>query len=153
LASRWYVLSTKLNKEEILLKQLESQGYEVFYPRYILSNGKSKRINVKAYFPGYLFVHLDLSNVSLSTFQWMPNAEGLVCFETRPAYVPDALVHAIRKHVDKINITQVQAIEQALEESDRDSQRNSHDTAYPAILNSRLSSGERVQELLRMLQW
>ncbi len=152
MAGRWYVLSSKLNKEEVLLKQLESQGYEVFYPRCIVSNGKSRRMGVKSYFPGYIFIRLDLSSVSLSTFQWMPNAEGLVCFENRPAYVPDRLVDAIRRHVDNLNSAHVKKIKE-FELEGTISKRKLQDGAFPTILNSRLSSGERVQELMRMLQW
>ncbi len=107
LSGRWYVLSCKPNKEGILLRQLQSQGYEVFYPRHFSTNGKTGRLHIKAYFPGYLFIRLDLTQVGQSTFQWMPNAEGLVSFESRPAYVPDILIEAIKKHVEKINATRM----------------------------------------------
>ena len=153
MAGRWYVLCSKLNKEEILLKQLQSQGYEIFYPRYFMSNGKTGRSNLRSYFPGYLFVRLDLSNVSLSTFQWMPNAEGLVCFEARPAYVPDSLVEAIRKHVEKLNVSQMQAMAQNQRKDDSTQLQSSQESAYPAIFSAGLTGGERVQELMRMLQW
>ena len=153
MASRWYVLCSKLNKEEILLKQLLSQGYEIFYPRYFTSDGKNGRLNQRSYFPGYLFVRLDLTHVSLSTFQWMPNAEGLVCFESRPAFVPDSLVEAIRKHVEKMNISRMHSMAQDLRKDDIAQEQTSSESAYPTIFNAGLTGGERVQELMRMLQW
>jgi len=150
---RWYVLCSKLNKEEILLKQLQSQGYEIFYPRYFMSNGKTGRLNLRSYFPGYLFVRLDLSSVSLSTFQWMPNAEGLVCFETRPAYVPDSLIEAIRKHVENLNLSRLQDVAQSKLSVEANQMQPSPENAFPAIFSADLTGGERVQELMRMLQW
>ena len=151
MASRWYVLSSKQNKEEILLRQLQSQGYEVFYPRYFTANGKTGRLHIKSYFPNYLFIRLDFNLVSPSTFQWMPNAEGLVCFETRPAYVPDRLIEAIKKHVDKINVSRMRAFGADLESSQES--RSHPEIGFNTVLDVGLTTGERVQGLLRMLQW
>jgi len=151
LASRWYVLSSKQNKEEILLRQLQSQGYEIFYPRYFTANGKTNRLQIKAYFPNYLFIRLDFNQISPSTFQWMPNAEGLICFETRPAYVPDRLIEAIKKHVDMLNATRMRAYEPVLEPG-LDS-GNTPEIGFNSILDMGLTTGERVQGLMRMLHW
>ena len=147
MASRWYVLCSKLNKEEILLNQLQSQGYEVFYPRHFSSDGKTGRIQIRAYFPGYLFIRIDLSKASLSTFQWMPNTDGLVSFGQKPAFVPDTLVEAIQRHVLALNA------ERQRKEQDRETHlRVREPSDYGLILDPRLSSDERVRQLLRMLQ-
>ncbi len=152
-AGRWYVLSCKPNKEGILLRQLQSQGYEVFYPQHFSTNGKTGRLHIKAYFPGYLFIRLDLNQVGQSTFQWMPNAEGLVSFESRPAFVPDILVEAIKKHVEKINATRVKEYARSTDREDSASQLGNLDASYGFIFDANISSDERVQQLMHMLQW
>jgi transcriptional antiterminator RfaH len=153
LAGRWYVLCSKLNKEEILLRQLQSQGYDIFYPRYFTANGSTGRLQIRAYFPGYLFIRLDLNTVNQSAFQWMPNSEGLVTFESRPAYVPDNLVEAIKHHVDKLNSKRLVDLVKNTDIGEGTVQSNSFEDSYDAIFDAKLSSDERVKELLRMLQW
>jgi len=152
LVSRWYVLCSKPNKEEILYAQLQSRGYEIFYPRYYTSTTKTGKLNLKSYFPGYLFIRLDFNRDSLSTFQWMPNTEGLVSFGYKPAFVPDTLIDAIQRHVQKLsaereNDTSVMAYK-SRSHANRDERKNGFDT----IFDRGLSDDERVRELLRMLQ-
>ena len=153
MTSRWYVLCSKLNKEEVFLRQLQSQGYDIFYPRYFTANGSTGRLQIRAYFPGYLFIRLDLTSINQSAFQWMPNSEGLVSFESHPAYVPDNLVEAIKRHVDKLNSMRLVDLVKSTDISEGTDRRNSPDGSYDAIFDARLSSDERVKELLRMLQW
>jgi len=144
-SKRWYVLSCKLNKEYIVEHQLRSQGYEVFCPIARDHRKKAGRLGKKPYFPGYIFVQVDLDEVSLSTFQWMPNTEGLVSFGLKPAYVPDSLVRAISRH--------------AQDDSD-DGRTSIHrgDTSVDptdgsgALFDPNLTSNQRVQVLLRVLE-
>jgi transcription antitermination factor NusG len=152
-ASRWYVLSSKPSKEEILLRQLQSQSYEVFYPRYFTSNGNTGKLQVKSYFPSYIFVRLDLDSVNLSTFQWMPNSEGMVCFENRPAYVPDILIDAIKRHVEKLNASRMKDMVKKAQLEEGAGKRSGTVDAFHAIFDSNLSSDERIRELLLRLQW
>lgn len=153
MSGRWYVLCTKLNKEEILLRQLQSQGYDIFYPRYFTANGSTGRLQIKAYFPGYLFIRLDLNNVNMTAFQWMPNSEGLVNFENRPAYVPDNLVEAIKRHVDKLNSIRLVDLVKKTDIGESNTVSGSSEDSYDIIFDARLSSDERAKELLRKLQW
>lgn len=153
MTSRWYVLCSKLNKEEVFLRQLQSQGYEIFYPRYFTANGSTGRLQIRSYFPGYLFIRLDLNSINQSTFQWMPNSEGLVNFESHPAYVPDNLIEAIKRHVDRLNSMRLVDLVKSADTAKGSVQRNSSEGAYEAIFDASLSSDERVEELLRMLQW
>jgi len=146
-------LCSKLNKEEIFLRQLQSQGYEIFYPRYFTANGSTGRLQIRSYFPGYLFIRLDLNSVNQSAFQWMPNSEGLVRFENHPAYVPDNLIEAIKRHVDKLNSMRLVDLVKNSDIGEGTIQRNSSESTYDAIFDARLSTDERVKELLRMLQW
>ena len=153
MTGRWYVLCSKLSKEEILLRQLQSQGYDIFYPRYFTANGNTGRLQIKAYFPGYLFIRLDLNIINQTAFQWMPNSEGLVSFESRPAYVPDNLVEAIKRHVDKLNSMRLVDLVKSTDNSEGIIQSNSFEGSLTTIFDARLSSDERVKGLLSMLRW
>ena len=153
MSGRWYVLCTKLNKEEILLRQLQSQGYDIFYPRYFTANGSTGRLQIRAYFPGYLFIRLDLNDVNSAAFQWMPNSEGLVRFENRPAYVPDNLIEAIKRHVDKLNSMRLVDLVNKVDSSEGALRLSSSEDSFDVIFDTKLSSDERVKELLCKLQW
>ena len=149
LTSRWYVLCCKPHKEQVVLQRLHQMGLETYFPCSKAQNGRTGKLELRPYFPGYLFVRVNLNEVSLSTFQWMPHTEGLVCFETRPAFVPDHLLQAVHRHVKdsagsgsilpQDNSTGVPALQTCVDD-------------YEAFLNPRLTSGERVSGLLKMLE-
>jgi transcriptional antiterminator RfaH len=153
LTGRWYVLCSKLSKEEVLLRQLQSQGYDIFYPRYFTANGATGRLQIKAYFPGYLFIRLDLNSVNQTAFQWMPNSEGLVSFESRPAYVPDNLIEAIKRHVDKLNSMRLVDLVKNSDTGDGTAQRIGAEDSLNTIFDAKLTSDERISGLMRMLRW
>lgn len=147
MAKLWYVINCKTNKGHIVQQQLQAQGYEVFYP---LANSRpdpAGRSQLKPYFPDYLFVRVDLQVISVSTFQWLPNTEGMVCFGAKPAYVPDTLIQAISRHVREIS-----------GDGDRPalprpkSEQENPMAGSEAIFNPSLSGDERAQELLRLLE-
>ncbi|HSF81026.1 MAG TPA: transcription termination/antitermination NusG family protein [Anaerolineales bacterium] len=151
MAKYWYVLNCKSNKGHIVQQQLQSQGFEVFYPLADSHQGKTGRLQLKPYFPGYLFVRVDLQVFSLSTFQWMPNTEGLVCFGSKPAYVPDTLIQAISRHVREISGNGENPTEQPAYLVHPVKWEVPEDGSG-TIFNPSLSSDERVKELLRVLE-
>jgi transcription antitermination factor NusG len=99
----WYVLRSKPNKEDFFWGQLLAHRIEVFYPRIRAKTVNPRARKVRPYFPGYLFIHVDLQTVTTSFLNWLPGSRGLVAFDTEPACVPDALIVTIRQRVDQIN--------------------------------------------------
>lgn len=146
----WYAMQSKPNKEEALCEQLQMQGHEVFYPciRVHPVNPRAKKI--KAYFPGYLFVHTDLETVGLSTFQWMPFAKGVVVFDSEPAIVPDNLINAIRRRVEQVNQAGGEIFTN-LHPGDPVFIHDGPFSGYEAIFDVRLSGSERVRVLIKLL--
>ncbi|PIU33441.1 transcription/translation regulatory transformer protein RfaH, partial [Candidatus Shapirobacteria bacterium CG07_land_8_20_14_0_80_39_12] len=61
--ANWYVLHSKPNKEELLWEQLNIRKVETFYPRIRVQTVNPRARKVKAYFPGYVFVHVDLKEI------------------------------------------------------------------------------------------
>jgi transcriptional antiterminator RfaH len=149
-APQWYVLHSLSRKEEIVWRQLIAQDFKVFYPCLQVNPVNPRSRTVRPYFPGYLFVHVDLGQVSLSTFRWMPHASGLVCFGGVPAAVPDALVDAIRRHLSQI-VAAGGELFFHLKPGDQVRIRRGPFAGYEGIFDARLNGGDRVRVLLKML--
>jgi transcription antitermination factor NusG len=100
---RWYVLESKPQKEILLYEQLRLRAMEVYYPRVRVKPANPRARKIKSYFPGYLFVHIDLDLVGISSLQWVPGAHALVNFGGEPAFVADSVLQSIRMMVEKNN--------------------------------------------------
>jgi len=146
----WYALNSHPHKEDALYKQVQMQGIEAFYPCVRVSPVNPRSRKIRPYFPGYLFVHVDLEATGLSVFQWMPYARGLISFGGEPALVPDALVHAIRKRVSEIAQAGGELFD-GLKSGDDVVIHDGPFAGYEAIFDLRLPGTERVRVLLKML--
>ena len=149
--SRWYVLCCKAHKEQVVLQRLQHLELETYFPCSLTPNGRTGKLELRPYFPGYLFVRVDLDEVNLSTFQWMPNTEGLVRFGVRPAFVPDHILQSVRRHVEKAN-TRSEIRILASPGSLMSGEPEMNPGEYSAFLSLELSSDERVSGLLSMLE-
>jgi transcriptional antiterminator RfaH len=146
----WYALRSKPLKEDVVWRQVLSQGFEAYYPRYRVNPVNPRARKLRPYFPGYLFVRTDLVVVGLSVFQWMPHTIGLVSFGGEPASVPDHLVQAIHKRVDEINAAGGEVFD-GLHSGDLVWIRDGPFRGYEAIFDVRLPGNERVRVLLEFL--
>ena len=147
----WYVVHSKPQKEEWLCNQFNALQIEAYYPCLHASEEKSRAHKPKPYFPGYLFVNIDLELIGISALQWIPGSLGLVGFGGEPARVPDGLVQRIRDRVDEMNKTK-DAMLESLRPGDEVVIHSGSFAGYDAIFHSRLRDSERVQVLLRILQ-
>jgi len=146
----WYALRSKPRKEEVVWRQLRTQGIEVYYPRLKVQPVNPRSRKVRPYFPGYMFVQTEIETVGLSTFQWMPFAMGLVCFGDEPAIVPENLVYAIRKRVEEITAAGGELFE-GLQPGDKIVISDGPFAGYEAIFDARVPGSERVRVLLQLL--
>jgi len=151
MAVSWYVIRSKSNKEDFLAKQLLAYGIEVFYPCVRVKPVNPRARKLKAFFPGYLFVHVDLKTVNSSTLHWMPGAVNLVSFEGAPASVPDALIAAVERKVQQINASQESSLKD-LKPGDVVTIEHGPFAGYEAIFDGHVSGRERVRVLLEFLQ-
>ena len=151
MSMNWHAMRSKPNKERFLAGQLEAHNIEVFFPclRVTPVNPRSRKL--RAYFPNYLFVHVDLAEVNASDLNWMPGSSGLVSFGGEPAPVPDHLVSAIKKHVDHLNAAQRNLTEDLKAGELVEIQYGSL-AGYKAIFDMTLSGQDRVRVLLNLLQ-
>ena len=148
---QWFALRSKPNKEEALWREALARGFEVFYPQLHVKPKNPRSRKKRPYFPGYLFVQLDLRQSGYSTFAWMPHSLGLVSFGAEPAEVPHALVQAIRNRVDQINGDGGEQLH-GLKTGEIVVIQDGPFAGQEAIFDTRISGNERVRVLLSLLR-
>lgn len=151
MTASWYVIRSKPNKEEFLAGQLTAYGIKVFYPRIRVRTVNPRARKIKPFFPSYLFVHVDLEAVSISTLHWMPGAVNLVSFDGQPAPVPELLISAIERQVEQINASQKNPL-LGLKRGDSVVIHDGPFAGYEAIFDEQIPGRERVRVLLTFLQ-
>ena len=150
MAESWYALRSKPRKEDVLWQQLLARDIEVFFPRIRVNPVNPRSRKLRAYFPGYMFVQVDIEAVGLSKFNWMPFAIGLVSFDGEPATVPENLIHEVRKRVDEIAEAGGEFYD-GLQPGDPVRISTGPFAGYEAIFDLRMPGTERVRVLIQML--
>jgi transcription antitermination factor NusG len=151
MSMRWYVLRSKPNNENLLWEQLNLRRIEAFLPRIPVRTVNPRARKTKPYFPGYMFVHLDLSQVGASALQWVPGASGLIAFGNELGYVPDNLIHAIRRRMEEIHTAGGELL-RSVQAGDTVIIQDGPFKGYEAAFDERLSGSERVRVLLQLFQ-
>lgn len=146
----WYALRSKPRKEDVVWRQLRSEGIEVFYPRIRVNPVNPRSRKIKPYFPGYMFVFINLEETGVSRFQWMPHTLGLVSFGGEPANVPENLIYELRKRVEEIAQAGGELFD-GLQTGDAVRISSGPFTGYEAIFDTRLPGSERVRVLLELI--
>jgi transcriptional antiterminator RfaH len=148
---RWYVLQSKPQKEKMLFEQLRLREIEAYYPSLRVKPVNPRSRKYVSYFPGYLFVRVDLDHVGISSLQWVPGAIGLVNFGGEPAPIAEHILQAIRLKIEK-NIADEFYFFKGLKQGDPVSISEGPFAGYKAIFDTRLSGSQRVQVLLEVLR-
>ncbi|HLO27978.1 MAG TPA: transcription termination/antitermination NusG family protein [Anaerolineales bacterium] len=148
---QWYVLRSKPNKEMILWREVAAHSLDCYYPFLHVCPVNPRSRKLRPYFPGYLFLHIDIEKVGALTLQWMPFSSGLVTFDGIPATVPDNMIQAIHRHVDEINAAGGEPLAR-LRRGESVVIRGGPFDGYEAIFDTCLPGTERVRVLLKLLQ-
>jgi transcriptional antiterminator RfaH len=151
MTQHWYVVRTKPRKEDFLAEQMEIRRIEIYNPRIRVQAANPRARRIRAYFPGYVFVHLDLERSGTFSLQYIPGAAGLVSFGGEVADVPDGLVHAIRRRVEEINIAGGELFD-VLKQGQTVVIHSGPFAGYEAIFDARLPGSDRVRVLLKLLK-
>lgn len=150
MAIHWYALRSKPRKEEVVWRLVKDQNIEIYYPRMRVQPVNPRARKIVPYFPGYMFVHVDLETTGLSAFQWMPHSIGLVSFGGEPAAVPENLIYAIDQRVGEINAAGGEVFD-GLKQGDAVQIEFGPFEGYEAIFDTRVPGSERVRVLLQLL--
>ena len=102
LQGRWYAVQTQPRREGFAALQLEKQNFRVFYPRQVKSVRHARRLEHRqvGYFPGYIFVALDLAASAWRSVNGTLGVKSLVMFGERPSPLPPGLVEYLQASVD-----------------------------------------------------
>lgn len=146
----WYAIRTKPRKEDIVWQQLRSQEIEHYYPRVRVHPVNPRARKVKPYFPGYLFIRVDLEDRGISAFKWMPHSLGLVSFGGEPAHIPDNVLYEMQRRVQEIADSGGEIFD-GLQSGDKVSIQAGPFAGYEAIFDTRLGGQERVRVLLQFI--
>ncbi|GAB4470928.1 MAG: transcription/translation regulatory transformer protein RfaH [Anaerolineales bacterium] len=146
----WYALRSKPRKEEVVYRQVLNHEIEVYYPRIRVNPVNPRARKIQPYFPGYMFVHVDLDVVGLSFFQWMPHTLGLVCWGEEAAIVPEHLIHELKKRVREIAEAGGEFFN-GLRKGETVYIRQGPFAGYEALFDTRIPGSERVRVLLKLL--
>ena len=147
---KWYVARSKPRNEELLCKQFCLRNFESYYPCIRVQTVNPRTRQMQPYFPGYLFVHVDLKRIGRSILEWIPGGVGLVAFGDEPASVPDSLIHAIKQQVENLKMVSVEN-PILLCKGDNIVVHAGVFTGYDGIFDIRLSGTDRVRVLLSLL--
>ncbi len=150
MAKRWYALRSKPKKEPIVWRKVLSIGIECFYPQIRVHPVNPRSRKSKPYFPGYLFIRVDLEDMGISRFRWMPHTLGLVTFGGEAAYIPDSLIQALQRQIEVVNEKGGELFSD-LKRGDKVKIIDGPFSGYEAIFDHRLSGKERVRVLLQYL--
>jgi len=148
---RWYVMHSKPQKEALLRERLRIQRIEVYLPSIRIKPVNPRARKEQPFFPGYLFVHVDLEKIPISELQRIPGSTGMVCYGGEPAYVGDALIQTIQKQVEEITDSADRYVDR-FRSGDLVVIKDGPFATYKAMFDCRLSGSDRVRVLLELLQ-
>ncbi len=99
---RWYLVRTLTGRESLAQQQLERQDFTTFLPLQPKTVRHARRIRVtsRAFFPGYLFVQLDLTRDRWRSINGTIGVANLVGHGDRPSPVPKGVVEALAAAAD-----------------------------------------------------
>jgi transcriptional antiterminator RfaH len=148
---KWYVARSKPRNEELLWKQFCLRNLESYYPCVKASTVNPRARKWEPYFPGYLFVRVDLGLIGKSTLEWMPGGVGLVTFGDEPAFLSDGMIYEIKQRIENLKMgSEKDAI--SFCKGDPVVIRNGIFTGYEGIFDTQLSGADRVRVLLSSLE-
>lgn len=143
----WYLIVTKPQSEFKAQENLLRQGYKTYLPLVQTSrrrNGK-KVERTEAFFPRYLFIHLDKETDNWSPIRSTIGVAGLVRFGGMPAAVPDNMIANLMNNENEFGLQSVEKKE--LNQGDKVAIVDGPFEGYKAVYQ-KMKSTERVSVLL-----
>ena len=107
---RWYAVQCLSHRELAAALQLENQHYQIFLPRRrkIRRHARKTETVVVPFFPGYLFVSLDLAHHRWRSVNGTYGVASLVMRGEYPAPVPVGVVESLQRSCDDSSVVEWQ---------------------------------------------
>jgi len=148
---RWYVMHSKPQKEALLRERLRIQRIEVYLPSIRVKPVNPRARKEQPFFPGYLFIHVDLEKIPIAELRRIPGSIGIVCSGGEPADVGETLIRAIQKQVEEITDSANSYVDR-FRSGDLVVIKEGPFATYKAMFDCRRSGSDRVRVLLELLQ-
>lgn len=149
MSEHWHAIHTKPHKERQVEAFLQGRGIEVYFPT-IPAPKHSRARGERAFFPSYLFAHVDLQAVGLWTLHYAPGVRGVVMFGGVPARVDEGIIARLKERLANVDV--VDALGDALQPGDRVVITQGPFADFEAVFDKRLSADGRVRVLLEFLR-
>lgn len=96
---RWLVVRSKSRQETLALENLERQDFETYLPMLQLKKRRrNKWVNiVEPLFPGYLFVHVDPDQTTITPIRSTLGVNGIVRFGNNLVPIPDQVIEFLKQ--------------------------------------------------------
>ena len=150
MSSQWYCLHVKPHKEQSVYKLLLALRVVVYYPYVKVEPVNPRARKERPFFPGYMFVFLDIEAEGTNALRWTEGTYGLVQFGGEPISVPDGLIHELKATLDK-SMVESRVKKESYNRGDRIRIIGGLFDGYEAIFDTRLPGKDRVQVLLAFL--
>jgi transcriptional antiterminator RfaH len=147
----WHVLHAKPHKERQVADYLRAKKLAVYLPFVPVNPVNPRAAHLRPFFPGYLFVKVDLAVYGLSALQWTPGLNRLLQFDDQPASVPDHFIAELKRRVERIQAAGGLKLS-ALKPGARVRITDGPFAGYEALFDARLADNDRVRVLLEMIQ-
>lgn len=100
--TEFYVIQCKPLREQQAAAALQDLlGLTTYLPR--IKRRLHSRLQFAPFFPGYLFVRANLTEMTVQDLSTVPGVVRLVAFGDVPQPVPVAIIEALRERVDQLN--------------------------------------------------
>ncbi len=98
----WYVVHAKPQQELLAVAMLEEKLHLNVYLPEVKQKYRGK-MQLRPFFPGYLFVEADLAEVEYTAINSTPGVLRLVAFDNRPLPLESSIVVSLRVELERMN--------------------------------------------------
>lgn len=147
----WYVVQTKPTAEDNVQQHLKNADYETFLPkiRTMIKGTGRPSSRVKALFPSYIFVHMDLRDANLyRMIRYTRGVRKILGDGSLPVPVPDEMIEIIRERMNGEGIIEQRI---TMNKGDQVRIRSGVFKDLVGILEKPVSSAGRVKVLLKIM--
>lgn len=104
--ARWYAVQCLANREAVALVHLQNQAFEAFLPQRRKTRRHARKFDIvlAPFFPGYLFVRLDLSRDRWRSVNGTHGVARLVMQGDAPAPAPVGIIEGLREACDEMGV-------------------------------------------------
>jgi len=101
-SARWYAVKCQPNREAVAAAHLGNQDFQIFLPRGQRVRRHARKVDLvlAPFFPGYLFVRLDLTRDRWRCVNSTHGVSNLVMQGAAPAAVPPGIVEELQERCD-----------------------------------------------------